>query len=82
MQDLSSRPGIEPVPPAVEAQSLNHCTAREVPPETFLVAKWPVGCHQHLVGKRPEMLPAMHGQPPTTKNYPTRNSNSDKVETP
>ena len=25
-------PGIEPVPPAVEAQSLNHWTTREVPP--------------------------------------------------
>ena len=24
--------GMEPVPPAVEAQSLNHWTAREVPP--------------------------------------------------
>ena len=24
-------PGIEPVPPALEAQSLNHWTAREVP---------------------------------------------------
>ena len=27
---LVPRPGIEPVPPAVEAQSLNHWTAREV----------------------------------------------------
>ena len=25
------RPGIEPVPPAVEAQSLNHWTTREAP---------------------------------------------------
>ena len=25
------RPGIEPTPPAVEGQSLNHWTAREVP---------------------------------------------------
>ena len=25
------QPGIEPVPPAVESQSLNHWTAREVP---------------------------------------------------
>ena len=31
MQDLSCRPGIEPVPLAVEARSLNHWTAREVP---------------------------------------------------
>ena len=29
-------PGIEPVPPAVEARSLNHWTAREVPGETLL----------------------------------------------
>ena len=28
---LVPRPGIEPVPPAVEARSLNHWTAREVP---------------------------------------------------
>ena len=28
---LVPRPGIEPVPPAVEAWSLNHWTAREVP---------------------------------------------------
>ena len=28
---LAPRPGMEPVPPAVEAQSLNHWTTREVP---------------------------------------------------
>ena len=28
---LVPRPGIEPMPPAVEAQSPNHWTAREVP---------------------------------------------------
>ena len=28
---LVPRPGIEPVPPAVEARSLNHWTTREVP---------------------------------------------------
>ena len=28
---LVHRRGIEPMPPAVEAQSLNHWTAREVP---------------------------------------------------
>ena len=28
---LVSRPGIKPIPPALEAKSLNHCTAREVP---------------------------------------------------
>ena len=31
MQDLVSRPGIEPVPPALGAQGLNHWSAREVP---------------------------------------------------
>ena len=32
MWDLSSpRPGIEPVPPELEAWSLNHWTTREVP---------------------------------------------------
>ena len=31
LRDLSSPPGIEPAPPAVEARSLNHWTAREVP---------------------------------------------------
>ena len=29
MQDINSQPGIEPVPPAVEAQSPNHWTTRE-----------------------------------------------------
>ena len=29
------RPGIEPVPPAVEARSLNHWTTREVPAHLF-----------------------------------------------
>ena len=30
MRDLSSQPGIEPTPPALEGWSLNHWTAREV----------------------------------------------------
>ena len=29
--DFSSQPGIKPEPPALEAQSLNHWTARRVP---------------------------------------------------
>ena len=33
---LVPRPGIEPVPPEVEAQSPNHRTAREVPQVTHL----------------------------------------------
>ena len=32
--DLSSQPEMEPMLPAVEAQSLNHWTAREVPTQT------------------------------------------------
>ena len=32
---LVPQPEIEPVPPAVEAQSLNPWTAREVPPASF-----------------------------------------------
>ena len=31
-------PGIEPVPPAVEARSPNHCTTREVPESSFQYA--------------------------------------------
>ena len=34
---LVPQPGIEPAPPAVEAQSLNHWTAREVPIHFFLL---------------------------------------------
>ena len=33
---LVPRPGIEPLPPAVEAPSLNHRTAREVPANFYL----------------------------------------------
>ena len=43
----TSQPGIEPVPPAVEARSLNHWTTREVPPQFFLVVLcliWPEVC--------------------------------------
>ena len=32
---LVPRPGIEPAPPAMKAQSLNHWTTREVPPHGF-----------------------------------------------
>ena len=35
MQDLSPPPGTEPVPPAVEAWSLNHWTTKEVPYPSF-----------------------------------------------
>ena len=33
---LVPQPGIEPLPPAVEAQSPNHWTARELPNEKLL----------------------------------------------
>ena len=33
---LAPRPGIEPMPPALGAQSLNHWTTREVPAFFFL----------------------------------------------
>ena len=36
MWDLVPWPGIEPVPPALEVQSLNHGTTREVPTSIFL----------------------------------------------
>ena len=32
------RSGIKPMPPAVEAQSLNHCTTREAPIAAVLIA--------------------------------------------
>ena len=34
---LAPRPGIKPVPSAVEVRSLNHWTARGVPPTSFLI---------------------------------------------
>ena len=34
---LVPRPGIEPTPPAVEAQNLHHWTTREVPSNGFLL---------------------------------------------
>ena len=36
---LVPQPGVEPAPPAVEAQSLNHWTTREVPPQGVFVDK-------------------------------------------
>ena len=36
MWDLIPQPGIEPMPPAVQAWRLNYCTAREVPALLFL----------------------------------------------
>ena len=35
-ETLGPRPGIEPMPPALEAWSLNHWTTREVPPQCTL----------------------------------------------
>ena len=36
---LIPQPGIEPAPPALEARSLNHWTAREVPDWTLFLKK-------------------------------------------
>ena len=38
MQDLSSPIGIEPMFPALGAQSLNHWPGREVPPALYIEA--------------------------------------------
>lgn len=35
MWDFSSQPGIQPTPPATEAQNLNHWTNRKVPYFTY-----------------------------------------------
>ena len=42
MRDLSSQPGIEPMSPAVEAQTPNSCTAREVLISIFKRWVWPL----------------------------------------
>ena len=44
---LVPRPGIEPVPLAVEAQSPNHWTAREFPIELLLVSKFYLSFNPH-----------------------------------
>ena len=38
--DLSPQPGIEATPTALEAQGLNHWSAREVPKLWLLMVKW------------------------------------------
>ena len=43
---LVPRPGIEPRHPAVETQSLNHWTAREVPRENFFMFKFSLSCRK------------------------------------
>ena len=47
--DLSPRPGIEPTPPTVEGQSLNHCTTREIPLSFFF---WPCGLHIRIIATK------------------------------
>ena len=42
---LVPQPGIEPTPPAVEAQSLNHWTAKEVPRTFFFLAALGLRCY-------------------------------------
>ena len=48
---LVPRPGIEPVPPALEAQSLNQWTAREVPIHSCL-GSFPI-CHCRVLNRVP-----------------------------
>ena len=56
MHDLKSPPGVEPAPLAVEAQSLNHSIAREVPQTAFKIKTFIVNhegkCHRIRKGKR------------------------------
>ena len=40
---LVPRPGMEPMPPALEAQGFNHWTAREVPRALTFLLGWPKG---------------------------------------
>ena len=49
-RDLSSRQGIEPMPPLVEAQSLNHRTTKEVPRE--IVFEFRFGDGEELARQR------------------------------
>ena len=49
--EISPRPGIQPMPPAVEAQSLNHWTTNEVPQLgtfTFYLQHWNEKGERHL----------------------------------
>ena len=52
---LVPKPGIEPLPPAVEAQSLSHRTAKEVPQRDFKLSMSRVSCISSLL---PHLLPA------------------------
>ena len=53
MWDLSSLPGTEPMSPAVEAQNLNHWTAREVP-RFLLFSSLEFGAHSPVVMSGPQ----------------------------
>ena len=46
---LVPQPGIEPLPPAVEAQSFNHWTAREVPIQQILYVTLTMYCSHIMV---------------------------------
>ena len=58
---LVPRPGIEPAPPAVEAQHLNHWTTREVPDLGFkritLAVLFMTGCRASVKVRRPVLWP-------------------------
>ena len=57
---LVPQPGTEPMPPAVEAWSLNHWTAREVPHEYLLSINYMQYCGHRLIKRSPilEKIPA------------------------
>ena len=60
------RPGIEPTPPALEAQCPNHWTAREVPSSLLFKHNFlSQDCHRHLtpLSPLPSHLPHSHHPP-------------------
>ena len=61
------RPGIEPTPPALEAQCPNHWTAREVPSSLLFKHNFlSQDCHRHLTPLSPPLpshLPHSHHPP-------------------
>ena len=69
-------PGIEPVPPAVEAQSLNQWTNREVPDFSFV--KWEMNQFRSVTQSSLTLRPhgLQHARPPCPLPSPGVHSNS------
>ena len=69
---LVPQSGIKPVPPALEAQSLNHWTAREVPTNLYFTLlsrscldnRWPFPPHQYSLCFFSFILPPLLSQSP------------------